>query len=184
MIGRWQDPKLRAMLGVRRGVNLTGARQTGKTTLAEVVDLPKSRRYTFDDKLVRNIANTDPNGFVAHDMGETIVIDEIQKVPDVLDAIKMVVDKDQSAGQYLLTGSSNLRFAKKVKDSLAGRLGRIRLRTLAFGELNGNEPTFLQRAFNHDFNPFYDGLSRRGVGSLPFNSPNASVRSLILRVER
>ena len=151
------------MLGVRRGVNLTGARQTGKSTLAEIVDLSKSRRYTFDDKLVRSIANTDPNGFVAHDKDETIVIDEIQKVPDVLDAIKMVVDKDQSAGQYLLTGSSNLRFAKKVKDSLAGRLGRIRLRTLAQGELNGNRPDFLHKAFNHDFSSFYDGLSRRGV---------------------
>ena len=121
MIDRWQNSKIRAMLRVRRGVNLTGARQTGKSTLAGIVDLPKSRRYTFDDKLVRNIARTDPNGFVAHDKDETIVIDEIQKVPDVLDAIKMVVDKDQSAGQYLLTGSSNLRFAKKIKDSLAGR---------------------------------------------------------------
>ena len=163
MIDRWQNSKIRAMLGVRRGVNLTGARQTGKSTLAEIIDLPKSKRYTFDDKLVRNIAHTDPNGFVAHGKGETIVIDEIQKVPDVLDAIKMVVDRDQSAGQYLLTGSSNLRFAKKIKDSLAGRLGRIRLRTLAQGELNGNKPTFFHKAFNHDFNPLYDGLSRRDV---------------------
>lgn len=161
MIDRWQNSKIRAMLSVRRGVNLTGARQTGKSTLAGVVDLPKSRRYTFDDRLVRGIASTDPNGFVAHDKGETIVIDEIQKVPDVLDAIKMVVDKDPTAGQYLLTGSSNLRFAKAVKDSLAGRLGRIRLRTLALGELSGNQPTFLHRAFNRAFNHTYKGLSRR-----------------------
>ena len=67
MIERWQTSKLHAMLEVRRGVNLTGARQTGKSTLAGMVDLPKSRRYTFDDKLVRSIANTDPNGFVAHE---------------------------------------------------------------------------------------------------------------------
>ena len=163
MIERWQTSELRAMLEVRRGVNLTGARQTGKSTLAGMVDLPKSRRYTFDDKLVRSIANTDPNGFVAHEKGETVVIDEIQKVPDILEAIKMVVDRDSSSGQYLLTGSSNLRFARAVKDSLAGRLGRIRLRTLALGELNGNPPTFLRRAFNRDFDPFYTYFTRRDV---------------------
>ena len=80
MIERWQTSKLRAMLEVRRGVNLTGARQTGKSTLAGMVDLPKSRRYTFDDKLVRSIANTDPNGFVAHEKGETVVIDFKQSI--------------------------------------------------------------------------------------------------------
>ena len=129
MIERWQTSRLSAMMKVRRGVNLTGARQSGKTTLAEMVDLPRARRYTFDDKLVRGVAQSDPNGFVQHANGESIVIDEVQKVPDVLDSIKMVVDKDQSPGQYLLTGSANLRFAKAVKDSLAGRLGRVRLRT-------------------------------------------------------
>ena len=106
MINRWQTDKVRAMLGVRRGVNLTGARQTGKTTLASLVDLPKSRRYTFDDRLVRGIAQIDPNGFVAHGTGETLIIDEIQKVPDILESIKMVLDKDRSPGQYLLAGSS------------------------------------------------------------------------------
>ena len=151
------------MLGIRRGVNLTGARQTGKSTLAGIVDLPKSRRYTFDDKFVRDIASTDPNGFVEHGKGETVVIDEIQKVPDILEAIKMVVDKDSSPGQYLLTGSSNLRFAKAVRDSLAGRLGRIRLRTLAQGEINGGEPTFLRNAFNRDFDSFYADFTRRDV---------------------
>lgn len=151
------------MLGVRRGVNLTGARQTGKSTLAGIADLPKSKRYTFDDKFVRDIASTDPNGFVEHGKGETVVIDEIQKVPDILEAIKMVVDKDSSPGQYLLTGSSNLRFAKAVRDSLAGRFGRIRLRTLAQGEINGGEPTFLRIAFNRDFDSFYADFTRRDV---------------------
>ena len=134
MIDRWQNSKIRAMLRVRRGVNLTGARQTGKSTLAGIVDLPKSRRYTFDDKLVRNIARTDPNGFVAHDKDETIVIDEIQKVPDVLDAIKMVVDKDQSAGQYLLTGSSNFELLQSLCESLPGRAGVFELLPMTYQE--------------------------------------------------
>ena len=151
------------MMKVRRGVNLTGARQSGKTTLAEMLDLPCARRYTFDDKLVLGVAESDPNGFVRHANGESIVIDEVQKVPDILDSIKMVVDKDNSPGQYLLTGSANLRFAKAVKDSLAGRLGRVRLRTLALGELNGRPPDFLHRAFAGDFDAFYGDFSRRDV---------------------
>lgn len=163
MIERWQAEKLRAMMKVRRGVHLTGARQTGKSTLAGMVELPRARRYTFDDKLVRGVAAGDPHGFVRHDAGEAIVIDEIQKVPDVLEAIKMVVDADASPGQYLLTGSSNLHFAKAVKDSLAGRLGRVRLRALAAGEINGRPPDFLRRAFSGDFAPTYGDCAKRDV---------------------
>jgi len=177
MIERWQTSRLSAMMKVRRGVNLTGARQTGKTTLAGMVDLPHSRRYTFDDKLVRGIAEKDPNGFVRHTNGETIIIDEIQKVPDILEAIKMVVDRDQSPGQYLLTGSSNLRFAKAVKDSLAGRLGRMRLRTLTLGEINGRPPDFLRRAFAGDFDSFYSDFSRRDAIHAAFRGGYPEIQS-------
>lgn len=177
MIGRWQASRLSDMMKVRRGVNLTGARQSGKTTLTEMVDLPRVRRYTFDDKLVRSIAESDPNGFVRHADGESVVIDEVQKVPDILDSVKMVVDKDQSPGQYLLTGSANLRFAKAVKDSLAGRLGRVRLRTLALGEINGRPPDFLRRAFAGDFESFYVDFSRRDVIHAAFRGGYPEIQS-------
>ena len=177
MIERWQTPRVGAMLKVRRGVNLTGARQTGKTTLAGMVDLPLVKRYTFDDKLVRVVAQSDPNGFVRHAEGETVVIDEIQKVPDILESIKMVVDQDASPGQYLLTGSSNLRFAKTVKDSLAGRLGRVRLRTLALGEVNGRPPDFLRRAFARDFDSRYSDFSRRDVIHAAFRGGYPEIQS-------
>lgn len=168
MIKRWQTARLEAMMRLRRGVNLTGARQTGKSTLATVVELPQARRYTFDDKAVRAVAESDPHGFVRHRPGESLVIDEAQKVPDILDAIKMVVDADNSSGQYLLTGSSNLRFAKAVRDSLAGRLGRIRLRTLAQGEIAGRGPGFLETAFARGFRDSYPELDKRGVIHLAF----------------
>ena len=177
MIERWQTSRLSAMMKVRRGVNLTGARQSGKTTLAGMVDLPHARRYTFDDKLVRGVAQSDPNGFVQHANGESIVIDEVQKVPDVLDSIKMVVDKDQSPGQYLLTGSANLRFAKAVKDSLAGRLGRVRLRTLSLGEIYGHPPFFLRRAFAGDFDSFYGDFSRRDLIHAAFRGGYPEIQS-------
>ena len=162
---------------VRRGVNLTGARQVGKSTLAGMVEFPRFRRYTFDDKLVRGIAVDDPNGFVHHAEGETIIIDEIQKVPDTLEAIKMVVDEDSSPGQYLLTGSSNLHFAKAVKDSLAGRFGKVRLRTFSLGEINGRPPDFLRRAFSRDFDLSCAGFSKRDVIHVAFRGGYPEIQS-------
>ena len=96
-------------------------------------------------------AVNDAKGFVKHGDGETIIIEEIQKAPRLLNAIKMVVDKDNAKGQYLLTGSANIRFSKMVKDSLAGRLGTVRLRQLAFAEIEGREPSFLDVAFHRGF---------------------------------
>ena len=67
MITRWQENRLVEMMGTRRGVNLTGARQSGKTTLSEIVRFPKQRRYTLDDKEIRRSAADDPKGFVKHE---------------------------------------------------------------------------------------------------------------------
>ena len=168
MIQRWQMSRIQSMMQVRRGVNLTGARQVGKSTLADMLEFSSVKRYTFDDSIVRGVATGDPHGFVRHAKGETVVIDETQKVPDILDAVKMVLDKDPSPGQYLLTGSSNLHFAKAVKDSLAGRLGRIRLRPLAFGEIRGGAPDFLRKAFARDFDSFNENLLKRDIIDLAF----------------
>ena len=135
--------------------------------MAGMVSLEKCRRYTLDAKKVREVAAGDPYGFVKHVAGETLVIDEIQKVPELLDAIKIVVDRDNSKGQYLLTGSSNLHFAKTVKDSLAGRLGRIRLRPLSYGEINGKAPSFLACAFAREFKSEYADIDKRGIIVVP-----------------
>ena len=166
MVKRWQYEQLKHKLAYRRGVHLTGVRQSGKSTLAEMLELPNSRHYTFDDNSIRMVAAHDPHGFVKHALNETVVIDEVQKVPELLDAIKMVVDHDNARGQYLLTGSSNLLFAKKIKDSLAGRLGKIRLRPFSFGEIRGNAPDFLARAFMGEFTHAYEDIDKRGIISL------------------
>ena len=163
MITRWQEKQVVERLKYRRVVNLTGARQCGKTTLVGMVALPSSRRFTLDDEKTRNAALDDPMGFVAHAEGETLVLDEIQKAPELLNAIKIQVDRDNSRGQYLLTGSSNLRFVKSVSDSLAGRMGWVRLRTLALGEIMGGRGDFLQRAFNRDFADAPHPLGKRDV---------------------
>lgn len=168
MYRRWKIEDLSASMKVRRGVNLTGARQVGKSTLAGMLNLTNAKRFTFDDKFIRQAAASDPNGFAKHAQGQTLVIDEVQKVPDILDAIKMVLDKDNTPGQYLLTGSSNIRFARKVKESLAGRLRTIRLRSLSLGEILGNEPTFLERAFERDFPHAFAEFDKRAVLHVAF----------------
>ena len=163
MYPRWQEANLISALKVRRAVHLTGARQCGKSTLADSVPLPKSRRYTFDDDGTRNTAEGDPHGFAVRKEGETLVVDEVQKVPAILNAIKMKLDHCNEKGQYLLTGSSNLRFAKSVKDSLAGRMRTIRLRTLAQGEIRGGKGCFLEAAFSREFPDRVEGFSKREV---------------------
>ena len=163
MIERWMKRPLAELMGARRGVNLTGVRQSGKTTLAGAMEFAAVRRYTLDDRIVRQAAERDPSGFVKRTAGETLVIDEVQKVPDLLDAVKIAVDGDASKGQFLLTGSSNIRFAKAVRDSLAGRLGRVRLRTLSLGEINGRPPSFLDCAFGRDFRSEYPAMDKRDV---------------------
>ena len=160
MIDRWQKEKLIHALQVRRGVHLTGARQSGKTTLAESLSLESVVRRSLDNSSQVQAAKSDPELFVRRRKGETLIIDEIQKAPMLLDEIKLKVDHDNSRGQYLLTGSSNLRFLKSVKDSLAGRFGTIRLRTLTSGEINGAKPDFLGQVFNEEFKTSPKGFDK------------------------
>ncbi|MBR4611251.1 MAG: ATP-binding protein [Kiritimatiellae bacterium] len=150
-IDRWQESLVVEALGVRRAVFLTGARQAGKTTLVENLPLQGVDRRTLDDDLALASAQSDPIGFVTRKTDGTLAIDEIQKACDLLPAIKRIVDCDRRPGQFLLTGSSNLRFAKNVRDSLAGRMKTIRIRTLAEAELNGRPPAFLRSAMRGEF---------------------------------
>ena len=88
---------------------------------------------TLDSLTIRDAAANDPEYFVKHS-GKTLIIDEVQRVPDLIIAIKKVVDEDNRAGQYLLTGSANITTLPTVQESLAGRIRKIRLRTLSQGE--------------------------------------------------
>lgn len=179
MFNRWQAEKVKHQLECRRGVNLTGARQVGKSTLIKMLDLHNAKMWSLDDDLICKAAKDDVHGFVKHDDGETVIIDEIQKAPELLNAIKIVVDNDNSRGQYLLTGSANIRFAKQVSDSLAGRLGTVRLRSLAFAEMNGNKPDFLDMAFNRGFDGRnFKGLGKKDVLHLAFEGGYPEAKSL------
>ena len=163
MIRRWIENDLMEALNARRGVHLTGARQSGKTTLVKMLELPGSRRLSLDNDTQLDAARMSPADFVDRGGLKTLVIDEIQKAPELLNAIKVNVDNDNSRSQYLLTGSANLRFVKAVKDSLAGRFATVRLRTLTVAEANGRRPDFIGRAFEGRFDANPGTFSKKDV---------------------
>lgn len=104
-----------------RAVALLGPRQAGKSTLAQVLAGGRvpADYLTLDDDPVRSAARADPQGFVAA-LGRRTVIDEVQRAPDLLLAVKSRLDRDRSPGQFLLTGSANLRRVPGVTDALPG----------------------------------------------------------------
>lgn len=147
---RWQIKKIDESLKVRRVLLLSGARQCGKTTLAKDIALPPRIYRTLDDTLILTAALADPHGFVSHS-NHLMIIDEIQRAPLLLLAIKMDVDNNTSPGRFLLTGSANIESIPTVRESLAGRVRHIRLRPFAMGEIEDTKPQFLQRAFGNTF---------------------------------
>ena len=168
MITRWLEPHITDALSFRRVVHITGARQTGKTTLASSLAFPKSRRFTMDNDRIRATAKADSIEFTRRESGETMILDEVQKVPELLNAVKIHVDESNDRGQYLLTGSASLDFSKAVSDSLAGRMHTARLRTLSLGELQGTKPTFLKGAFLREFKAPGAALNKKDIIHLAF----------------
>jgi predicted AAA+ superfamily ATPase len=134
-----------------RGVALLGPRQAGKSTLAQrLASGPIPADYvTLDDEPVRAAAHADPEGFVAS-LGRSTVIDEVQRAPDLLLAVKSRLDRDRRRGQFLLTGSANLRRIPTVADALPGRVDYLTLWPFTQGEIAGRPERVLDRAFNGD----------------------------------
>lgn len=125
---------------------LAGPRQAGKTTLARSL-AEKSRHYlTLDDATTLAAAKADPAGLVRG--LDQAIIDEVQRAPDLLLAIKESVDRDPRPGRFLITGSANLMTLPRIADSLAGRMEIIRLLPLAQSEILAQPaPHFLDSLF-------------------------------------
>jgi uncharacterized protein len=126
-------------------VMLIGPRQCGKTTLVrQFVD--KEREYvTLDDDTVLEAARSDPAGFIRG--FDLVTIDEVQRAPELLRAIKRSVDSDRRAGRFLLTGSANPLTLPQVSESLAGRMEIVNLMPISRSEISGKKPVFLKTAF-------------------------------------
>lgn len=125
-------PAIQAALADTPVVCLLGPRQCGKTTLARMV-APRYGYVTFDDEDALALARSDPNGFLSA-LPDPVILDEVQRVPELLRAIKLSVDRDRRPGRFLLTGSANLLLLPKLSDSLAGRMTIIEMQPLTVAE--------------------------------------------------
>lgn len=122
---------------------IQGARQVGKSSLADRVLAGRGKVVTFDDVETRNAADADIKAFVDQYPSGTLVIDEIQHCPDVINAVKASVDRDRRPGRFVLTGSANLLRLSGDADSLAGRAVTLQLRGLSQGELRSCRDDFV-----------------------------------------
>lgn len=136
MIRRHLHDVLAGSLDAFPVVLLVGARQVGKSTLARALaDERWGGTYvTLDERISLDAALTDPDGFVRA-LSTPVVIDEVQRAPDLLRAIKVVVDRNREPGRFLLTGSSHVTTLSRVSETLAGRVAVHVLRPLSASEL-------------------------------------------------
>lgn len=130
---RLQTPQLQAALAAMRVVVLTGARQTGKTTLAREIGREDDRVFiTLDRPETLELAERDPEAL--WEGLERVTIDEVQRSPQLLNLLKIEVDRNPAKGRFLLTGSANLLLMESVSESLAGRAGYISLPPFTLAE--------------------------------------------------
>jgi predicted AAA+ superfamily ATPase len=130
-----------------RVVVVNGARQVGKSTLAEAVLRKRSGGVArfLDDPVTQAAARADPTRFLQHD--GLMLIDEVQRVPELWLAIKNLVDREPRPGRFLLTGSARLLALRSLPDSLPGRSETVELWPLSQGEIDGEPDGFVDAAF-------------------------------------
>lgn len=117
---------------------VSGPRQVGKTTLL-TEHIPEGMSYvTLDDKVLREQASTNPKMFL-EEHPWPLLIDEAQYAPELFPYIKIIVDKEKQRGMYWLTGSQQIKLMNNVQESLAGRVGIVKLNSLTYSEIVQNE---------------------------------------------
>lgn len=139
--------KLNAALADTRVVLLNGARQVGKSTLAQQLARQRGGQYlSLDDPAIAELARTDPSALVSGAAGFT-VIDEVQSAPGLFPALKREVDRHPVPGRFLLTGSANVFMLPTAAESLAGRMEVLTLDPLSQCEIEGSPHNFVDALF-------------------------------------
>ena len=149
MVKRSITPTLLKALSDSPVVLLNGARQVGKSTLVNWIsehDHP-AQYLTLDDAAILSSIHLDPSDFLSG-YDKPLVIDEVQRAPELFRAIKRKVDKNRKPGQYLLTGSANVLLLPRLSESLAGRMEILSLHPFSQSELEETAGSFTDAAFN------------------------------------
>ncbi|MGQ0710461.1 MAG: ATP-binding protein [Rhodoferax sp.] len=148
LIARQWAPRVQMSLQDTPVVLVNGPRQCGKTTLVRQF-VQGMEYFSLDNPAVLATAQQDPLGFARR--LDRAIIDEVQRAPGLMLAIKLVIDEDRRPGRFLLTGSANLLALPQIADSLAGRMEIHTLLPLSQSELQGRPNDFLQRAQTQDW---------------------------------
>lgn len=156
---RWLLSPLKTLLGVMPAVFVQGARQVGKTTLAKqlIAEGLMDAYFTLDDLATLQGAQQDPKGFVDA-LPERAVLDEVQRVPQLMLPLKQRIDAHYKPGMFLLTGSASPLTLPQVADALVGRMSIVTLHPFSQGELEGRREGWLSRAFEGRFS-MHSGLA-------------------------
>jgi uncharacterized protein len=135
-------------------VYLQGPRQTGKSTLAQALGGGEydADYFTLDEAATLAAARGDPDGFIAG-LPERVILDEVQRAPDLFRAIKRSVDTNRKPGRFLLTGSAQALVLPRVAESLAGRMEVLTLWPFSPGEMAGRKEGFVDACFAREFKP-------------------------------
>lgn len=184
---RWAARELLTVINEQRIASVVGPRQCGKTTLVENCGLKDAVYFSLDRKENLQSAKFDPESLLQLHRDRCLIIDEIQKAPELIGEIKYAVDHNHRPGQFILTGSSDYRRLPHANESLAGRVDFVRLRTFSSAERMGAQPDFLSRMFARDFSSAVDqnttgkrfAISEALTGGYPriFQNPDESFRS-------
>ena len=146
MYKRYIETKMKSALQNSPVVLITGPRHAGKTTLVQKIESPERRYVTFDETATMNAVTQDPVGFI-RDCGQ-IIIDEVQRVPELFLSIKRSIDEERRNGQFLLAGSVNVLHLPRLGNSLIGRMQMLNLLPLSRVEIENKSPIFLDGLFN------------------------------------
>jgi len=141
-------------------IAVTGPRQSGKSTLVKEI-FPDYKYVNLEDIEMRKFARDDPKGFLKN-LGNRVIIDEVQNVPDLFSYIQVLVDEEKTTGRFILSGSQNLQLMESISQSLAGRVAIFNLLPFSLEELKGT--TFeLPNYENYMLQGFYPRIYDQGL---------------------
>jgi len=153
MIPRHLERKIRQAAEQYPVVSLTGPRQSGKTTLIRAM-FPDMKYFSLEDPELRHLAVEDPRGFLAQFQENGVILDEVQRTPDLFSYIQTRVDEVDRPGQFILSGSQNFLLMKNISQTLAGRCAIFHLLPFSLNEL---------RQFSH---PLVEDIGQK-IPSMP-----------------
>lgn len=165
MIYRNITEKLLALSRLFPVVTLTGPRQSGKTTLVKKVfaHLPY---VSLESPETRLLIQNDPKGFL-NDYKNGVILDEVQRVPELFSYIQIIVDENNMEGQFILTGSQNFLLLEKVTQSLAGRVAILKLLPFCLSELKTSGLLY-EEYEDFIFNGFYPRLYDKNIPAVDY----------------